>query len=304
MGHEVTVFAAAGSKPVGRLVETLPGPYGTDGSPGDWQLCEWINLCSAVELSERFDVLHSHAYLWGLPLQPISRAPMVHTLHVTPYEDQALLRSLFPDALVTAISHYQWSNFPSLKTVSTIYHGVDETSFTFRPEPEDYLCYLGRFTPEKGPLSAIAVARSVNSRLLLAGPRNEYFRERIEPLVDGTTVEYVGYVSGQDKDRLLGGARALLYPVEAPEPFGLVMIEAMMCGTPVVAVARGAVTEIIDEGLTGYYGEDLNGLVALTPQVFQLDRARVRQRAEQRFSAKRMATEYAQLYARLIGHGL
>jgi glycosyltransferase involved in cell wall biosynthesis len=299
LGHEVTVFACAGSEPCGELVAPLPGPYGSAGAPGNWQLCEWINLCRAVEQSGRFDVLHSHAYLWGLPLEPLARAPMVHTLHVTPYEDEALLWSLHPHARVTALSRFQWSAFPALRPVAAIPHGVDPVSFTFRPHPEEYVCFLGRFIPGKGPLRAIAVARALGLRLLLAGPRNDYFREHIEPLVDGRSVEYVGRVSGPERDRLLGGARALLYPVEAPEPFGLVPVEAMLCGTPVVAMRLGAVPELIEEGVTGYTAATAEEFARQVPRSFALDRGRVRARAEECFSARRMAERYAALYERL-----
>ena len=122
LGHAVTVFAAAGSCVEGELVVTLPGPYAVNGAPGNWHLCEWINLCRAVEQSGRFDVLHSHAYLWGLPLQPLSKAPMVHTLHVCADEDVARLRAMAPDACVTAISRYQWSGFPALRPAAVIQH--------------------------------------------------------------------------------------------------------------------------------------------------------------------------------------
>jgi glycosyltransferase involved in cell wall biosynthesis len=300
LGHEVTVFACAGSEPHGELVVTLPGPYARDGSPGDWHVCEWINLCRAVEQSARFDVLHSHAYLWGLPLQALSHAPIVHTLHVSPYEDEARLWSLVPGAHVTAISHYQWSAFPERRPAAVIPHGVDPGQFTFRAEPEDYVCFLGRFIPGKGPVEAIAAARALGVRLLLAGPRSDGFREHVEPLVDGRSVEYVGFVSGRERDRLLGGAKALLYPVKEPEPFGLVQVEAMMCGTPVVATALGATPEIIDEGLTGYTAANAEELVRQVPRAFALDRRRVRERAEERFSAVRMAAKYAQLYQRLL----
>jgi glycosyltransferase involved in cell wall biosynthesis len=302
MGHEVTVFAAAGSEVCGKLIATLPGPYGTNGAPDDWQLCEWINLCRAVEQSDRFDVLHSHAYLWGLPLSRLARAPMVHTLHIHPYEDEARLRSLIPDARVTAISDYQWWAFPELKPAAMIHHGVDPEQFPFQARPKDYVCYLGRFIPGKGPLEAITVARALGLRLLLAGPCNEYFREVVEPLVDGRSVEYLGYVSGEERSQLLGGARTLLYPLEAPEPFGLVMVEAMMCGTPVAATAIGAVPEVVDDGITGFTASDADSLIPLMPRVLALDRQRVRQRAEQRFSAHRMARQYADLYTR-IGEG-
>src|SRR5437868_4000302 len=124
LGHEVTVFATAGSEPCGELVATLPGLYGADGSLDDWQTCEWVNLCEAVAQSGRFDVLHSHAYLWGLPLERLARCPMVHTFHLCPYENEARLRALVPDACVTAVSRWPWGAFPELPPAAVIPHGV------------------------------------------------------------------------------------------------------------------------------------------------------------------------------------
>lgn len=299
LGHEVTVFGVAGSEVCGELVETLPGSYARDGAPFDWQVCEWMNLCAAIQQSGRFDVLHSHAYLWGIPLQRLSRVPMIHTMHVSPYENDARLWSSEPAARVTALSHFQWSRFPQLHPSAVIYHGVDTSSFTFREKPDDYLCYLGRFIPGKGPLEAIRVAQEVGLPLVLAGPRNIYFRDRIEPLVDGEQIRYAGFVAGEERDRLLGGARALLYPVQAPEPFGLVLAEAMMCGTPVVAMRRGAAPEIVNQGITGFCTDSSDELAGLVEQSKRLDRARVRRRAEARFGAARMASEYLALYQRM-----
>lgn len=298
-GHEVTVFAAAGSEPDGELVSALPGPYAAEGSPYDWQQCEWINLCRAVEESGRFDLLHSHAYLWGTPLQHLSRAPMIHTMHVSPYENDARLWRLAPDAPVTAISHYQWSNFPELHPAAVIYHGVDPSQFTFNSDAEDYVCYLGQFIPGKGPLLAIAAARELGVRLLLAGPPSGYFQRHVKPLVDGRSVEYVGFVGGRERDRLLRGARALLYPVQSPEPFGLVLVEAMMCGTPVVAMRLGATPEIVDEGVTGYCASTADDFRDGVLNSFGLERSQVRARAKVRFSAERMAHDYAHIYERL-----
>src|SRR5262245_60420674 len=192
MGHEVTVFGAAGSDTAGEVVATLPGPYAEDGSPDDWQLCEMINLARAVEQSGRFDVLHSHAYLWGVPLQPLSRAPMVHTTHVCPDEDTARIWAMAPTSVVTAISGYQWSEFPHLRPAAVVHHGVDESQLTFRAEPDDYVCYLGRFTQGKGPRQAVAAARALGVRLLLAGPWSDYFRQHVKPLLDPRWAEYVG----------------------------------------------------------------------------------------------------------------
>jgi glycosyltransferase involved in cell wall biosynthesis len=299
LAHEVTVFAAAGSEVDGELFMTLPGPYGTAGSPADWQICEWLNLVRAVEQSWRFDVLHSHCYLWGLPLQRLSQAPMVHTLHVCPYEDEARLWSLEPGACVTAISRFQWSAFPHVRPAAVIHHGLDPKQFRLRTEPEDYVCYLGRFNQGKGPLRAIAAARELGLRLLLAGPRNDYYRKHVAPRVDGRQVEYVGYVSGSARNQLLAGAKALLYPLQKPEPFGLVQVEAMMCGTPVVAMRQGAVPEVIDEGVTGYGADSPREFLRQIPRAFALDRSGVRRRAEARFSARRMAQQYVDLYLRL-----
>ena len=296
MGHEVSVFACAGSDVPGELVATVPGPYASAGAPGDWQLCEWINLCKAVEQAQRFDVLHCHGYLWGLPLQGLCKAPMVHTLHVTPYEDQAKLWTMYPQARITGLSKYQWSAFPQVRTVATISHAVDERRFTFRATPGEYVCYLGRFIPGKGPLKAIAAAKEAGVPIILAGPPNEYFQTHIAPLVDGDRVQYAGFVSGEQRDALLGGAKALLYPIEAPEPFGLVLVEAMMCGTPVAAVGLGAVSEVVDEGVTGRVVNDAGQLAAALPEVFALDRNRVRQQALRRYAPRRMAEQYLEVY--------
>jgi glycosyltransferase involved in cell wall biosynthesis len=288
LGHEVTVFAVAGSEPCGELVATLPGVYGMDNSPDDWHVCEWVNLCQAVAQSERFDVLHSHAYLWSLPLEPLARAPLVHTTHICPDADAARLWSMQPGACVTALSHYQWCAYPQFRPAAVIHHGVDATQFTFRPEPEDYVCFLGRFTPGKGPLAAIAAARELGLPLLLAGPRNDYFTRQVEPLVDGRAVRYLGAIGGPERDRLLGGARALLYPIAAPEPFGLVPAEGMMCGTPVAAVRLGAVPEVVEEGATGVSAASAGEFPEAVKQAMELDRRRVRERAEARFSARRI----------------
>src|SRR5262249_49887141 len=298
--HEVVTFAAAGSQTCGELVATLPGTYGTGGSPDDWQLCEWLNLCRAVEQSGRFDVLHSHAYLWGLPLDKLARAPMVHTFHVTPYEEEARLWALADKAPVTAISQYQWSAYPKCKPFAVIHHGIDPAQFPFQAEPEDYVCFLGRFMGGKGPLQAVKTAQGLGLRLRLAGPRNDYFKKHIEPLADGKTVEHLGFVSGQEKSKLLGGARALLYPIQSPEPFGLVMIEAMMCGTAVAAIQLGAVPEIVDEGVTGFCAGSMDDFAVTVMQAMTLDRRKVRARAEERFSCSRMAAEYVQVYQRLV----
>lgn len=295
-GHEVTVFAAGGSRVSGALVETLPGPYGCDGAPGDWQACEWINLCAAIGASSEFDVLHSHAYLWGVPLEPLSRCPIVHTLHVAAHQEAATLWERAPEACVSAISRFQWRAFEHLRPSAVIPHGIDAARHTFRERPEGYACFLGRFVPGKGPLEAIATARALGLPLRLAGPRNDYFDRHVAPLVDGHAVSFAGPIGGDERDALLGGASLLLYPVQAPEPFGLVMVEAMMSGTPVAAYSVGAVPEVVDEGVTGSCTPAGGDLVAAARRALELDRRLVRERAEERFAVERMAGDYLALY--------
>jgi glycosyltransferase involved in cell wall biosynthesis len=300
LGHEVTSFGAGGSESPGEIVATLPGPYGAEGSLEDWQLCEWVNLCRAVEQSSRFDLVHTHAYLWGIPLQPFSRAPLLHTLHIVPDDNAARLWSMQPDARVTAISNHQWSAYPQLRPVAVIPHGVDVSQFTFRAQPDDYVAYFGRFVSSKGPCQAIAAARALGLRLLMAGPSNKYFREKVQPLIDGKTVEYVGFLRGAERDAFLGGAKALLYPIQYPEAFGLVLVEAMLCGTPVAAMRLGAVPEIVDEGVTGCCADSPDEFSQAIANSLALDRQSIRQRAERRFSAGEMARAYARVYQEIV----
>jgi glycosyltransferase involved in cell wall biosynthesis len=301
LGHDVTVFGTRDSQVPGKLESVLPGPYGSPGSLNDWHICEYLNLANAVSKAGNFDILHTHAYLWGLPLECLCSSKMVHTMHIVPDDDAARLWALHPGAAVTALSQHQWSGYPELKPVAVIPHGLDPSEFEFCATPADYVLYLGRFVSGKGARHAIRYARELGLRLLLAGPENAWFREHVKPHVDGNNVEYLGYVSGAHKVKLLGGARALLYPIQFPEAFGLVLIEAMLCGTPVVAMGIGAAPDIVDQGVTGFCVADSDEFLGAIPKAFALPRAAIRAAAERRFSAQRMAQGYLELYQRLTG---
>jgi glycosyltransferase involved in cell wall biosynthesis len=294
------VFGAAGSEvpEQSEFVASMPGPYGQNGSPWTWYACEWMSLCRAVEQSGRFDVMHAHNYLWSVPLTPFAKCQMFHTTHVFPYEEDACMWRQHPDARITAISATQWAAYPDLRPVAVIPHGVDVDAHTFRAKPDDYLCWLGRFQPSKGPLEAIDIARSLGLRLVLAGPENDYFKSAVAPRIDGREVEYVGAVGPVERDSLLGGARALLYPVQSSEPFGLVLIEAMMSGTPVAAFGIGAVPEIVEEGVTGEIEPAGGNLVSAAHRCLGLDRKVVYDRARGRYGADRMTAQYIELYSR------
>src|SRR5262249_41779878 len=179
-------------------------------------------------------------------------------------------------------------------------HGIDTDGFTFREQPDDYLLFLGRFTDGKGVLQAIEIAKRVGMRLILAAAEDSYYREKIAPHVDGRHIVYYGEADFAAKVKLYGGARALVYPIQSREPFGLVLPEAMACGTPVAALDKGAVREVVDDGVTGVVFDDLEQMANELPRVFDLDRRRVREQAVARFGAGRMVDEYVDVYRRIV----
>src|SRR5205085_809246 len=220
------------------------------------------------------------------------------TLHHSPSADETKLWSMYPEAPFVAISREQANLLTGLNVVDIVLHGVDTDGFKFRPKPDDYLLFLGRFTEGKGVLQAIEIARRAGLKLILAAAEEEYYREQVAPHVDGRSIVYFGEADFDAKVKLYGGARALLYPIQAREPFGLVLAEAMACGTPVAALDRGAVREVVDDGVTGIVFEDLEQMTNDLSRVFDLDRRRVRERAVARFGAARMVDEYVHVHRR------
>jgi glycosyltransferase involved in cell wall biosynthesis len=267
-----------------------------------WELYEMLNLAAAVERARDFDIIHYEAayYPMSLAFARLSPTPIVQTLHHSPSEAEVKLWARYPEAPFVAISNEQAQLLSGLNVVATVLHGVDTDNFTFREKPDDYLLFLGRFTDGKGVLQAIEVAKRVGMRLILAAAEDEYYREKVAPHVDGRHIVYYGEADFAAKVRLYGGARALLYPIQAREPFGLVLAEAMACGTPVAALDRGAVREVVDDGVTGIVFTDLEQLVNDLTRVFDLDRRRVHERAVARFGVARMVDEYAAVYARMV----
>jgi glycosyltransferase involved in cell wall biosynthesis len=301
-GHEVTLFATGDSQTAATLRSLYPRGYEDDDDLWNWHFHESLQAAAAMEQAHAFDVIHSHAYHHALPFTRLVRTPILHSYHILPNEDivPAFARL---NAHVAALSHYQRSIFRGLDDVAVVYHGIDTDAFPFNPERGDYLFFLGAMTPGKGPVAAIELARTVGMRLVLAGPSDEdeaYFRSEVQPRIDPRTVEYVGPVGVKKRNRLLAGAAALVYPLADPEPFGLVTVEAMACGTPVAALDLGAVPEIVTNGVTGYHAPDAETLAARLPAILALDRQRVRQDAVRRFDYRRMVDDYLAVYRRLV----
>jgi glycosyltransferase involved in cell wall biosynthesis len=230
----------------------------------------------------------------------LSATPIVQTLHHSPSAPEVGLWSRYPEAPFVAISEEQARLLSGLNVVGTVLHGIDTDNFIFREHPDDYLLFLGRFTDGKGVLQAIEIAKRVGMRLILAAAEDSYYREKVAPHVDGRLVVYYGEADFAAKVALYGGARALLYPIQAREPFGLVLAEAMACGTPVAALDKGAVREVVEDGITGIVFGDLEQMANELSRVFDLDRRRVRDRAVARFGAARMVDEYVAVYRRIV----
>ena len=301
-GHDVTLFATGDTTTSARLSAAYPCGYWHDTSMWPWELYEMLNLAAAVERAAEFDVIHFQAayYPLSLAFTRLSRAPLLQTLHHSPSPEEVRLWSRYPEAPFVAISNEQARLLSGLNVVATVLHGIDTDSFAFSAEPEDYVLFLGRFTDGKGVLQAIEIAKRAGLPILLAAPEDEYYHSKVAPLVDGERVVYVGEVGHERKVELLGGARAMLYPVQSGEPFGLVLAEAMACGTPVAALDRGAVREVVEDGITGLAFPNEEALGAGLPRVFALDRRRVRDHGIARFGAMRMVDEYVAVYERLV----
>ena len=301
-GHAVTLFATGESRTRAALHATFARGYREDPENWPWELCELINLAAAVERAPSFDVIHYQAkyHPLSLPFARLAGVPLVVSLHHSPDASEvALWARHYPDTPFVAASQAQARSMRGLNVVGIVPHAIDVAAFPYAPEARDYLLFLGRFTEGKGVLQAIDAARRAGLPLVIAAEANEYYLEKVAPLVDGTHVVYAGEVAGAAKAALLGGARALLYPVQADEPFGLVLAEATTCGTPVAALDRGAVREVVENGVTGGVFESLDALVAGLPRVLALDRARVRAVAAERFSVDRMVAGYSAVYQAL-----
>jgi glycosyltransferase involved in cell wall biosynthesis len=301
-GLDVTLFGTGDSKTRAKLHAIFPRGYWHDEDMWPWELYEMLNLAAAIERAREYDIIHYEAayYPMSLAFTRLSPTPIVQTLHHSPSEAELKLWAHYPEARYIAISREQARLLSGFNVVGTVLHGIDTDRFTFREKPEDYLLFLGRFTEGKGPVQAIEVARRLGMRLILAAAEEPYYHEQVKPLVDGRQIVYFGEADFDAKVRLYGGAKALLYPIQAREPFGLVLAEAMACGTPVAALDRGAVREVVDDGVTGIVFDNLDQMVEGLSRVLALDRSRVHQQAVARFGVERMVREYATVYQQVV----
>ena len=317
-GHQESLFASGDSRTTARLEPTVDEALWHIEPPLKDLNPFWsMTLDAVLAHLDEFDVIHSHLDYWGFPLARCAPVPVLTTLHgrLDLPELQPLYRR-FRDVPLVSISDAQrepvrWANF-----VDTVYHAIDLDQFTVSPQPGRYLAFLGRISPEKGLDAAIRVAQRAGWPLRIAarkplphdGDPNvradwEHFNNDVKPLLTQGQARLIGEVDGPGKDRFLRNAAALLFPIRWPEPFGLVMAEALACGTPVIALRAGSVPEIIEHGVTGFICDSEDDMVAAIEQIGDLDRRRCRREAERRFSPDQMAEHYEQVYAQVCGVG-
>jgi glycosyltransferase involved in cell wall biosynthesis len=314
-GHDVTLFASGDSHTAARLVRIVDRAlWHREPSYKDLAPFWPIVLGHLADHLAEFDIIHNHLDFWAFPLARLAPCPVVTTLHgrLDLPELQPLYR-MFSDIPLVSISDAQRAPVAFANWVATIHHGIGLDQFTFSARPHGYLAFLGRIAPEKGLDIAIRVARRAGACLKIAARKPlqfsrdpevrkewRYFNEVIQPLLGASGVEFIGEVGGRNKDAFLGGASALLFPITWPEPFGLVMVEALACGTPVLALCHGSVPEVIRPGITGYICDSEDELVEAVGRIGAIDRAACRADAEHRFSPSAMAERYERVYEQLL----
>jgi glycosyltransferase involved in cell wall biosynthesis len=304
LGHEVTLFASAEAETRARLIPVRDQAIRLDPEPLKSDLAAHMTMLAEVlDRADDFDVIHFHTDMVHFPFFQGLADKTVTTLHGRlDLKDLAGVYQRWNRFPLVSISDDQRRPLPWANWAATVHHGMAADLYRFQPQSEGYLAFLGRISPEKRPDRAIAIARRLGRKLKIAAKVDSadraYFEEKIEPLLHDPLIEFVGEIGDHQKSAFLGGADALLFPIDWPEPFGLVMIEAMACGTPVVAYACGSVPEVIEDGLTGFIVRDEDQAVEAVRRLPGLDRGAIRRRFEERFSATAMAQRYLAIYDR------
>jgi len=310
MGHEVTLFASGDSLTTATLVPAWPQALRLDPTIRDHIAPLIVAIETVAQRASEFDVIHLHCDYLGYPALRRAGVPFLATLHGRlDLPELKLLYSTFSDVPVVSISAAQRTPLPEAHYIATVPHGLPERLLLPGTGAGGYLAFLGRISPEKAPDRAVRIAAQAGMKLKIAAKVDrvdqEYFEQEIEPLFRQPHVEFIGEIAEHEKAEFLGNAAGLLFPIAWGEPFGLAMIEAMACGTPIVAMRDGSVPEVVDEGVTGFIVADEPAATAAARQLHLLDRARIRRIFEERFTARRMAEDYARLYRRLIsGRGM
>jgi len=307
-GHDVVLFASGDSKTSARLVPCCRRGLRLDPNVRDYLSFTIREVGRVSGMAGEFDLIHNHIDYFAYPISRLIRTPMVTTLHgrLDLPELQGVYAE-FPEVRLVSISNAQRAPLPQAHWLATVYNGIDVSRFTLHEQPGKYLAFLGRISPEKRPDLAVEIARAVDMPLRIAAkvdPVDRDYFEEIQPLLRDPRVEFVGEIDDAQKDEFLGNAYAYLFPIDWPEPFGITMAEAMACGTPVIAMARGSVPEVVASGRMGFICRTVDEMIAAVAEVSHLDRRACRAHVEARFSVERMADGYEAVYARMLEEAL
>lgn len=300
MGQDVTLFATGDSHTSGKLAWVCERPYSEDTSinPKVW---ECLHIAEVFRRADEFDLIHNHFDFLPLSYSAFTSTPVITTIHG--FSSPSILpvyQKYNKQTSYVAIS--EADKHPALDYIATIHHGIDLEQFQYRPEVGDYLLFFGRIHAEKGVREAIEVAKKTNTRLVIAGIVQDeaYFKEQVEPHIDGSMVQFIGPVGPEQRQEVVAGARALLHLINFDEPFGLSVVESMACGTPVIAFARGSMPELIRNGKTGFLVDDVVAAAQAVDRIDSLDRQTCRDEVEQRFTCQRMAKDYLDVYQQIL----
>lgn len=305
-GHDVTLFASGDSRTAAHLVPCVPRGLRLDPEIEDEVAPTMIELGEVYSRAVEFDIIHNHVDYFAFPFARLVNTPTITTTHGRLDLPEVLrVYQSFPEQRLVSISRSQRAQLPNANWVATVHNGIDPSGFHFNALPGSYLAFVGRISREKRVDRAIEIARDVGMRLIIAAKvaiaDEDYFTHAIDPLIRGShLVEFVGEVNESDKDRLMGGAYATLFPIDWPEPFGLTMIESMATGTPVIAYRAGSVPEVVVDGVTGFVCDSIKGMVEAIPRVAGLDRSASRLHVERNFSAAPMASGYEGAYSLVV----
>ena len=299
-GIDVTLFATADSETRGHLVSVCPRGYEEDKEiePKVW---ECLHISEVFERKGQFDIIHNNFDYLPLTYTGMTTIPVVTTIHgFSSPKILPVYKKYNKKTFYVAIS--KADKCPELDYIATIHHGIDLSQFTFQPDSGKYLLFFGRIHPDKGTKECIEVARKTRMKLIIAGiiQDQSYFDLQVKPQLDNDQIIYLGSAGPKKRDELLGGAYALLHPINFDEPFGLSVVEAMACGTPVVAFNRGSMPEIIADGVTGFLVHNFDEMVKAVAKVKQLDRFKCRKLIKERFSVERMVQDYIEVYEKII----
>ncbi len=304
-GHDVTLFASGDSETSANLVKVCPESLNCSNRLADPMAFHFLQLGLVFKDADEFDLIHSHCDFRALPFAPLTDVPTVSTSHnrLDSPEAHALITA-YPESTITVLSRSQGQQLPAGRCLGVTYNGIPVDEFAFHPKPGDYVAFVGRLSPEKGPLEAIEVAEQTGISLKIAARINEwereYFETQLRPRIQPPLIEFIGELNEQEKRKFLGNAKALLFPICWPEPFGLAVVEAMATGTPVLAFPRGAVPELVADGKVGFLCHDAQDMVERLSQIDRIDRHACRDWVAQNFSVPAMVDRYEAAYRQAI----